>query len=324
MGKGWRTLRRRMLTPHVSATSLEVRGFHKKDPDSCELLETVGKEFLSGYGDAVEVNSTAELKKRLEEVPEQFRGFAYEGAAMGYTVLDGLPVGGRRHLAEFLAGVGERHVYTAYVGIGWAMARLPRFRWPRVDTFDPLLRWLVLDGYGFHQAYFHTRRYVYEQFRNDKLFWPARGTGSYQNRAVDQGIGRAMWFVGGTDAERVATMIEKFPVSRRSDLYGGAGLAAAYAGGASEEELRRFRERAGEHRAQVAQGAAFAAEARLHGGVMVPDTELAVEVLCGTTTERAASLTREVRPGRSDVGDSPAYEIWRRRIADEFVSLGRY
>jgi len=56
----------------------------------------------------------------------------------------------------------------------------------------------------------------------------------------DQGIGRAMWFVGGTDVELVATMIDKFPDHRRADLYSGAGLAATYAGGAHEQELRAF------------------------------------------------------------------------------------
>ncbi|RGD57261.1 DUF1702 family protein [Kitasatospora xanthocidica] len=322
MPSAWRTLRRRVLTPSTSETLLEKRGFHRKSPDAQHLLESVGGRFLEGYAYAMEARDPAAAELRLEGVPVPFRGFAYEGAGMGFAVLDGLPLSGRGSVGRFLAGRGADHVYMVYVGIGWAMARLPRFRWPDVDGLDPLLRWLVLDGYGFHQAYFRTARYVHEQYREPAFPWPAGDTPSYAGRAIDQGIGRALWFVGGTDADLVATMIEKFPESRWSDLYSGAGLAATYAGGADEAELRAFRDRAGPHRAIVAQGSAFAAEARLRAGLLVPHTELATRVLCGTGPEEAARVTRDVRPAGPVPGALPAYEVWRRAVADRLANDG--
>lgn len=323
MPKLWRVLRRRVLTPSITETLLTERGFHKKTPEAQDLLETVGRRFLEGYAYAVEARSPAAAEKRLEGVPAQFRGFAYEGAAMGFAMLDGLPLGGDRSVAGFLAGRGDQHIYMVYVGIGWAMARLPRFRWPDVAALDPLLRWLVLDGYGFHQAYFHTDRYVGEQFRDSRLPWPADLSPAYVSRAVDQGIGRALWFVGGTDADLVATLIDKFPESRRPDLYSGAGLAATYAGGADEDELRVLCRRAGPHRHLLAQGAAFAAEARLRAGLLVPHTVAAARVLCGMTPADAARVTHDSRPTGSVPGDLPAYEVWRQRIAEKFTALGR-
>lgn len=322
MGTRWRALRRRILTPNISATSLDTRGFHKKNPHAQDLLETVGRMFLTGYAYAAEARSTADAEIQLEQLPIRFRGFAYEGAAMCFAVRDGLPLGGRNHVENFLAGRGDAHIYMVYVGIGWAMARLPRWRWPKADTLDPLLRWLVLDGYGFHQAYFHTQRYVREQFQNAQFPWPADASGTYANRAIDQGIGRAMWFVGGADAELVAHMIEKFPEERHPDLYSGAGLAATYAGGADEGELRAFQRSAGRHRDQLAQACAFAAEARVRAGLMVPHTKVATRVFCGMTPERAALVTWECRPDLTVEGDLPAYEVWRQRVAHEFVSLG--
>ncbi|GAT67164.1 enediyne biosynthesis protein [Planomonospora sphaerica] len=320
----WRALRRRIITPNASAASPEVRGFHRKNADAQELLETIGRTFLAGYGYAVEARTPAEAEKELEEVPTRFRGFAYEGAAMGLAVLDGLSPGRGGRFARFLEGRGRDHVYMAYVGAGWAMARLPRLRWSRLGPFDPLLQWLVLDGYGFHQAYFRTRRYVHEQYRPARFPWPAGGPEWYALRAIDQGIGRAMWFVGGADAGLVATMIDGFPESRRADLYSGAGLAATYAGGAGEEELAEFLRRAGTHRPQVAQACAFAAEARVRAGLVVPHTRVATEVFCGMTPERAAQVSRDVRPdGSSSPGEPPAYELWRQRVADQFLSAGR-
>lgn len=310
------------MTPSVSETKMSTRGFHVKSPESRDLLETVGETFLLGYAHAMEARTPAEAEERLEEVPTRFRGFAYEGAGMGFAVLDALPFGGGK-VDAFLAGRGGRHVYMVYVGIGWAMARLPRFLWPKAETLDPLLRWLVLDGYGFHQAYFRTDQYVYGQYRDPAFPWPADATRPYANRALDQGIGRAMWFVAGTDADRCASMIESFDPSRHADLFAGAGLAATYAGGAAEEELRELWERAGEHRSQVAQGSAFAAEARVRAGLVVPHTRLATEIFCGTTEDQAALVTQRVRPAQPvQDGDPPAYEVWRQCIANEFVSLG--
>src|SRR5215470_6350911 len=322
LGTGWRALRRRILTPSVSAVSLDVRGFHQKSPATRQLLETVGKTFLAGYGYAAEARSTAEAADNLEAMPTRFRGFAYEGAAMAFTIRDRMPFGSGRLIADFLAGPGGPHRYMAYVGIGWTMARLPRFRWPDSGVADALLRWLVLDGYGFHQAYFHTKRYVHGQYQESAFPWPKPDPAGYANNAIDQGIGRAMWFVGGTDVEMVASMIDRFPEERRSDLYSGAGLAATYAGGADEDELRTLSHRAGPYRALVAQGSAFAAEARVRAGLLVPHTEQATRVLCGLSAEEAARITQEVRPVHAVDGELPAYEMWRRRIAGEFVSLG--
>ncbi|GIH67826.1 DUF1702 family protein [Sphaerimonospora thailandensis] len=327
-----RTLRRRILTPDISETKLATRGFHVKSPESRELLETVGATFLAGYGDAVQARTLAEAEERLERVPPRFRGFAYEGAGMGLAVLDALPLPGGRRVEAFLAGRGDRHIYMVYVGIGWAMARTPRFRWPRPDTLDPLLRWLVLDGYGFHQAYFHTERYVHRQHQDPAFPWPSGGAASpaaraadraYANRAIDQGIGRALWFVAGTDAVRTASLIAAFPEHRHPDLYAGVGLAATYAGGADERELRRLWADAGPHRSQIAQGCAFGAEARVRAGLLVPHTSLAAEIFCGTTAEQAAMVTHRVRPRQPiQGGELPAYEVWRQHVAGEFVSLG--
>jgi hypothetical protein len=41
------------------------------------------------------------------------------------------------------------------------------------------------------------------------------------------------------------------------------------------------------------------------------------------TPEDAARVTTEARPTRPVTGPLPAYEMWRQRVADEFLSLGR-
>ncbi|NJP65951.1 DUF1702 family protein [Streptomyces spiramenti] len=311
-------MRSRLLTPSPAETNLEKRGFHLKSEEARTNLETVGKVFLSGFSLAVGSGSVGELERSLEEIPRDYRGFAYEGAGMGATVYDALP-GHRGRLAGLLAGNGRRHVYMVYVGIGWAMARLPRFRWPDVRRTDPLLRWLILDGYGFHQAYFRTDRYVRNPGEPVRFSW-AGGPDDASARVVDQGIGRALWFVGGACPDRVAALVEAFPAHRRPDLYAGTGLAATYAGSADESELRALVAHAGEHRYRLAQGAAFAAEARLLAGTEVPHTERATAVICGTTAAEAARLCTELRPAGPPLPGTTVYEEWRDGIASALAS----
>jgi hypothetical protein len=313
-------LRRRVLTPDMAETRLSTRGFHEKNPAARELLETVGVSFLTGYGFAAEAGRPTDAEAGLERMPPEFRGFGYEGAAMACAVRDGLPFGSSRHVERFLAGRAARHVYMVYVGVGWAMARVPRFRWSAMYTADPLLRWLVLDGYGFHQAYFHTAKYVHQQYQEPNFPWPGQGWSWYADRVIDQGIGRATWFVAGTDAARVADIFDSFPESRRADLYAGAGLAATYAGGAGEQELAAFLQRADKHRRWVAQGSAFAAAARVEAGLATPHTALATRVLCdGMTPEQASNVCTQALPDPCVDAEVPAYELWRVAIADRFA-----
>jgi len=305
--------------PAASATRLSARGFHKKSDAAQQLLETVGRSFRAGYVYAVEARSPLEAEESLEKVPEQFRGFAYEGAAMGLAILDGLPLPGDWRIVRFLAGRADRYVYMTYVGVGWAMARLPRFRWSKLTAPDPLLRWLVLDGYGFHQAYFRTRQYVTKHYQQPRLPWPGGRHAWYATRAVDQGIGRALWYVAGTDPHLVSELIDDFPATRRSDLYSGVGLAATYAGGADETELGTLRERAGRWRPNLAQGSAFAARAQVRAGLVPPHTETATRVFCGMSTEGAARVTDEAVPERA-APNLPSYERWRQSIAESFAT----
>ena len=318
-----RKIRRGVLTPPMSETLLEVRGFHVKSAESRDRLESVGRYFLTGYGEAAEAGRPAEVDAPLNAIEPTYRGFAFEGAAMAFAIRDGLPVGGGRHVAGFLAGEGDRHIYMAYVGVGWAMARLPRWRWASLPAPDPLLRWLCLDGYGFHQAYFKTATYVRRQYEDPSFRWPYGGPARHVSRVVDQGIGRACWFVGGTDPQVVARLLGAFPARRHADLWAGAGLAATYAGGADRAELERFRELAGPYRPYLAQGAAFAAAARVRAGLVVPHNELATDVFCGMDASSATKVTDDALVDLPPDGDIPAYAGWRDRIIESLAEPGR-
>jgi len=283
------------------------RGFRASDASARERLEQVGRTFIRGYHAALEEGDLENLSSRLQEVEAESRGFAFEGAAMGLFLLDQLTPWRRDRLLSFLAGPGSPHIYMAYVGAGWALAQLRRGVRRALARFDPLLGWLAVDGYGFHQGYFHPRRSVVERKT------PRRLSG-YSLRVFDQGLGRSLWFVEGADVARIAATVAGFPVARQPDLWSGVGLACAYAGGADREAIEALVTSARAYRAPLAQGTAFAAKARQRAGIPASHTDLACRIIWGMPALEAARATDIALADLPAEGVLPAYEVWRQNI----------
>jgi hypothetical protein len=304
-----RELRTRLVGISPVETSFAVRGFHAAVPEKVRALEGHGVAFVTGFNLALAARDGDEFADRALAVPAAERGFTYEGAGMALAVLDLLALGRGQRLAAFLGGTGAPHVYMVHVGAGWAVARLRRRLWGPLRGLDPLLRWLAADGYGFHQGFFFPGRFV-------RCGERPRGLTEYQLRVFDQGLGRSLWFVDGADVERIAATVSSFPVARHADLWSGVGLAAAYAGAVEKDELERLVQLLGSFRPHAAQGASFAATARLRAGNPVPHTTIACELLCGCGVDEAAAAVEAALVGIEPDGRGVSYELWRTRIRE--------
>jgi enediyne biosynthesis protein E3 len=287
-------------------TDFDVRGFAPCPARVRRLLELHGASFARGFNTAIAAPAMTELDAQLAAVPGEERGFAFEGAGMGLALLDLILPGRPRRLAALLRGPGAPHVYMVHVGAGWALARLRRRPWGRLPL-DPLLRWLALDGYGFHDAFFHPDRVVRRRRVPRRL--DAEG-----GRVFDQGVGRALWFVDAADPERIARSAGAFEERRRADIWSGVGLAAAYAGGLEPRGLERLVSLAGTHLPHLAQGVAFAATARLRAGNVVPHTERACSIVCGIDAAHAAAVTGGALAATRGGASAADYERWRTAI----------
>lgn len=302
---------KRWLRIPPEETSFARRNFRVSREAVRRRLERVGETFLEGYHAALNDEGMEVLAARLSAVELEWRGFACEGAAMALDLLDQLTPWKTRRLPAFLLGPGNPHIYMVHVGVGWSMARLPLGLKRRLVRLDPVLRWLVLDGYGFHEGYFHWPRYAGGSSRPRRL-------GGYGLRAFDQGLGRSLWFVGGADPEWIGDAIAAFPDARHADLWSGVGLACAYAGGADAREIKSLRLAAATHHPHLAQGAVFAAGARSRAGNPAEHTELACQLLCDRSLQEAAVISNETR-FRAREDSEPAYEVWRRLIREHFA-----
>jgi len=66
----------------------------------------------------------------------------------------------------------------------------------------------------------------------------------------------------------------------------------------------------------------FASSARVLAGLVMPHTQLAARVFCDLTPQEADGGQHPAAADGPD-GDVPAYEVWRRQIAAEFVAKER-
>ena len=283
---------------------MEVRGFDCPDPTLKKHLETVGRSFLKGYHDVL----NGQEENYNQTLDPMYCGFAFEGAGMASLLLDAFTGQGIRSAQALLKKYPE-HKYIIHVGIGWALARIP---WANVEKqanrFDPLLKDLILDGYGFHQAYFKTKQAVY-QAKLPKGFSP-EGLHVYH-----QGIGRACWFVFGGQPKKIFSAFQKFAPQYQGDLWAGIGLAMAYAGGVSAEVLMELQDLAKAFEAELAQGITFAAKTRLLANNMMPHTILAAEIFTGKDVETIAQIADEeaIKLGDFNLLERP-YQTWRKNI----------
>ncbi len=286
------------------------RGFEATRPDARASLEAAGASFIDGYN--AWLSDTLDAK--LAAIPGALGGFAVEGAAMACALLDSIAFWRRDRWAQLLRDRPE-HLYMIHIGAGWATARLRLSLRRAVRQRDPLLGWLVADGWGFHQTYFHPAQWA----TGRKRFSPRAG---YLARAVDQGVGRALWFVAGADPARVVDKVGRLAADRHADLWSGVGLAATYAGGCEQHELETLVELAGEFRAQLAQGAAFAATARTVAGNMTAQTQVAARVLAGREVSELHRLAMQTQPAAPHDPTGGSYESWRTRLAGELAKRG--
>ena len=313
-------LRLRLLGLTFEELLAETRGFRVSGPAAAEHQARIAAAFWLGYHGSLADPRPETIVRTVEGIERGWRGYAWEGVGMVLAMLEALELrlasrrraGGR--LGALLAGRSRGVRYLVYLGVGAAVAR---FRLPTrrlLLALDPLCRWLVFDGFGFHEGFFAPAK----SLGAVPVPVPRRLAG-YARRAYDQGLGRSLWFVHGMDAAAIEGAVAAFPEARRGDLWAGVGLASAYAGGAPPRLLPELARRPGRWRADLLQGVAFAATARVEGDDLSAHTDEACRTYCGMGAAELAALCRDAARGLPDDGDrldlaEPAWEVWRRRV----------
>ncbi|MEO7268818.1 MAG: DUF1702 family protein [Knoellia sp.] len=312
-----------LTAPTLRSTTFAARGFLPQGHAKPEL-EAIPQAVVTGFEWGMGVSDLWELHRRLALVDRAQQGFAYEGATMASTILDAMTRSGGRRTRELMLGPGRPHTLLNLIGVGFAMARLPRMLWkdvlpelPGLPTL-PVASWLAVDGYAFDRAYFDTDVVVHGQQRPDPYPW--EGDAAYFARAADQGIGRALWFITNGVPEQTRAAVLRCAAERQRDLWSGVGLAATFAGGCDAQTLQSLTDglpdggSLDDPRRHLAQGAAFAAKARVDSGFVPDHSRAACLTLTGGSPESAAALVDEGIALARRAGGSTAYEGVRAHV----------
>ncbi len=303
-----------MLKP-VFGVSERYTSFNEEDQQAARRLKTVINTVTKGCQITLQSGNFDILVHRLDAFDVELRGYVYEGAGIGLAALDSLLPWGNRTRA-FLDGPGSAFIYAVPLGAGMGLARLRRKPEKFLARLDPVLGWLIVDGYGFHEGFFSPKRALQKQEVPVHL-------SPYGCRVFDHGLGRSIWFTSSTNVERVTNMIARFPEARRADLWSGVGLACGYTGGVNEGAIATLKDLVGDYRYHLAMGVAIAANARHTVGNPSRYVKLACEILCGISSEEASYIVDVARENLPPDGVEPAYEVWRRRLVDQFAASAK-
>ena len=186
----------------------------------CERVSDARAYFLCGFSEALKIPPEA-LPKLLQVTPFQGRGFAIEGMAMALTLMDELSPVPHSRLSVLFDGRSAEEQTLVAIGVGWASARLGKsLDWSPTALGSNYMS-AVVDGYGFHQGFFHSQRFTGRGF--------PMNTGELST-FYDIGLGRALWFVHIGSVEPIVHTIDRFLPDRRKQLWQGVGTACAFTG----------------------------------------------------------------------------------------------
>lgn len=314
------TSRRRLLIGLAGAASLPgclftppVRpenAFQGREPvdrgitDQMDRLGAVFREALRRSFGA----ERAEQAAWVDALPRQDRAVAWEATAMAVAWLQ-RRTGSDQSWQALVDAQGPEQDVALALGLGWALSWLAEPTEGEAEQLEPLVRWRILDGYGFRDGLVAPRRFA------------LRGELPPQIRGADQstwrhGLGRSLWYTSSADVGEVCRVIARFPPAERAELWTGLGVAATWIGSVRDAPMRRLADAAGDGRAALALGAAIAARTCRDGNTLTERQRAPCAVLAGATPEVLVSITDAAEaglPGRE--GELPHVQLWMNGIA---------
>lgn len=234
-----------------------------------EIIQTIFRDVQDNFPDSYTLKTLAE---KLDSYEIEFRSIAYEAASFCIGLTDLETASDLRTWKSFLNEIGKPHSTQIHVGLGWAFAQKQIDPTSFFSQLEPMMRYRVLDGYGYYEGIFRRRKSILNQQKLETEDEVASG-------AYDQGLGRSLWYSNLAKIDEVKITIEKFPAERRKDLWRGLGIAIAYVGGCTEEMVKEIFEKAGDYKTDLTDGANRALRSRKESGCISADTELICQYL---------------------------------------------
>jgi enediyne biosynthesis protein E3 len=277
--------------------------------DIGQRIEKIREIFQKAYAISTTEEDLNLQVRQFENTEIAYRSIAYEAASMALAVKDFSKGNGLNRWRSFLEGPAALHAAQVHAGLGWAMAqqRIPVS--PIIETLEPLMRYRMLDGWGYYIGIFRQR-----QTNGSQGFPPDSDSRFIQG--FDQGVGRSLWYNCKGVWAAILETVAGFSVSRHPDLWRGIGIACSYVGGCDEFILRELFSLSYPYQIQLSVGAALVARSRSSANTNTQDIELACQVWCRRSAQEASWIAENAEPSLS-VDPNDAYPIWLSNIGEK-------
>ncbi|MGZ4048774.1 MAG: DUF1702 family protein [Bacteroidia bacterium] len=273
-------------------------------------MEKIKSIFQSSKDFALEQTDMHIIESYLENIEQEFRSVAYEAVSMVLALKDFHKENELNEWRAFAEGSGKDHAAQIHAGLGWTLAQEGKSALLFNDLLEPLMRYRVVDGYGYYDGFFRHRKTI----KNKKLPEDLSGI---KLKCYDQGVGRSIWYYCSGDLSKVLEIIKTFDASRHSDLWRGIGTASSYVGGLDEKELKTLFILADVYQPQLATGAALVARARVHSKTVTADVDAACRLWCNRSAIEVFETTEKLL---QPLSAENIYEKWISAIEKEFIS----
>jgi len=255
--------------------------------------------------------SISEIADYLNSFDSEFRSIAYEAAAMNLALRDLKSDGKLSFWLYLLKEIGAQHAIQIHVGLGWALAQEQLNPELFLNELEPMLRYRVLDGYGYYEGIFRRRKSIVNQqviqTEDENIL-----------SAYHQGLGRSIWYSAKGDINIAKSWIDTFPVNRLNDLWRGLGIAITYVGGCSEDYLKAIFVKASSLQIDLATGAAMTLMSRSLANSITSDSELTCKIFCTKSTGEILLIDTTIK-ACIDLNDDNAFSQWIKNLDKTFA-----
>lgn len=254
--------------------------------------------------------SLPQLCWQLDNYDAEFRSVAYEAASMCIALIDLKEGSELKRWKEFLKDSGGKHNTQIHIGLGWALAQQSLLPAAYLPELTPMMRYRVLDGYGYYDGFFRKRKRIMAQQKPD--FKDATASGAY-----DQGLGRSIWYLNNGEINEAEKTLTGFPPERQKDLWRGLGIAVAYVGGLDETMVKEILSASGKHKASLAAGVAMSVISRQNSDSINEDTERICHWVCGEDVSAVVAKDETIKASL-DSGNDSCYKNWFKQLETLF------
>lgn len=271
--------------------------------DKIALIQSI---FIDYKEKSLSIFNYKKLHKSLLKKKGEFISLAYEAASMGIAINNLKETSSLNDWSTFYQKFGETHPSQIHIGLGWALSELNLKTSEYIKDMEPFYKFRVIDGFGYHEGRFKRRRAVRTQQIPIEL-------DEMCIRANIQGLGRSLCYTAQGCSEKLSKLKSLLSIERHFDMWRGAGVTLAYAGGVDSLILQYLLQHSGENQNAFKCGIALTIQNREKADTLSKEIENISKEVLNLDCSEVSKKIKELVP-KADSNSDNLFFNWITKI----------